>query len=118
MDNTIEKTRKLKRNWLKLMLELKQNFGRKPNLQSLLFLIGVQEFGDIHRKFSKEEKQDLMHIAVCHLLTKEGYFRYTGKDDEGWPHYAPLKKLPLDMKGLLQQEEFLKERILKYFDKI
>jgi hypothetical protein len=56
-----------------------------PDLQTILFLIGVQELGRIPKtKFTKEEKRDLMHIAVCTLLENEGYFEFEGRDQDGW----------------------------------
>ena len=113
-----KEVKKLKRLWLELMNEMKENFGRKPNLQSMLFLIGVQELGQLHRSFSKEEKQDLMHLAVCKLLEGEGYFEYTQTDEDGWPHYKTLKNMPATLKGLKQQEALLRKRVLIYFNKL
>ena len=58
-----------------------------PDLQTILFLIGVQELGRIPKeKFTKEEKRDLMHVAVCTLLEKDGYFEFEGRDQDGWQH--------------------------------
>lgn len=104
----------LEREWQRLLYRIKPQFKRKPNLQSLLFLIGLQEFGDLHREYSKEEKQDLMHIAVCRLLSPVGYFKYIGKDEEGWPHYESTGKMQPE--GLEEQEELLKTQILTYFE--
>ncbi|MCC7223451.1 MAG: hypothetical protein IT273_06970 [Chitinophagales bacterium] len=95
---------------------LKNVLGRQPDLQALLFLIGVQELGQPGRSFSKEEKQDLMHIGVCHLLCDAGYFIYKGRDDEGWPHYEAQQAMPLDINNLAAQEELLKRHALRYFE--
>jgi hypothetical protein len=89
--------------------------GKKPrDLNALLFLIGVQELGKGRRNFSKEEKQDLMHIAVCKLLSLSGYYRFEGYDEDGWPHWALVRKLP--HADLLGQEEWLKMQIMRYFE--
>lgn len=83
-------------------------------METILFLIGIQELGDIKTKFSKEQKQDLMHIAVCTLLSPSGYYEMEGADADGWPHYRQLKALPvLDLIG---QENFMKDHVLLYFD--
>ena len=82
-------------------------------METLLFLIGVQEFGDIRKKFSKEEKQDLMHIAVCTVLSQSGYYALEGNDADGWPHFKQLKPLPGFI--MIEQENFLKDHILLYF---
>ena len=61
-----------------------ERFGKKPDLESVLFLIGIQELGDIRKKFSKEQKQDLMHIAVCTVFSTSGYYELSGADEDGW----------------------------------
>lgn len=101
--------------WLKVRHFVKDSLRRDnlPDLNAILFLIGIQELGAVKSHFSKEEKQDLMHIAVCRLLSEEGYFEFEGIDAEGWPHWKPLRPVPV--KGLIDQEELLKEKIIAYF---
>ena len=99
--------------WLKLRIKLKEQFGIKPDMNGVLLLIGVQELGKGPQEFSKEQKQDLMHIAVCSLLQSSGYFVLDGFDEDGWPHFTQLKPLP--DADLLEQENFLKDHILLYF---
>lgn len=85
-----------------------------PDLQSILYLIGIQELGrweDI--QFTKEQKQDLMHVAVCSLLEGE-YYEFEGRDQDGWPHFKSIKNF--DIKGLESQEELLKYKVIQYFD--
>jgi hypothetical protein len=100
--------------WMRLEEKLIQRFGKKPDLETVLFLIGIQEFGQIFEKYTKEQKQDLMHIAVCSLLSQSGYFILEGHDEEGWPHFRQLKALPNH--GLKEQEDFLKDHVLLYFE--
>jgi hypothetical protein len=102
--------------WLQLEITLTERFGKKPDLNAILFLIGIQEFGELKTKFSKEEKQDLMHVAVCHLLSSSGYYELEKIDEEGWPHYRQLKSLP--MVSLREQEDFIKDHVLLYFDSL
>jgi len=83
-------------------------------MEAILFLIGIQEFGMIREKFTKEQKQDLMHIAVCSLLSQSGYYELEKKDEDGWPHFRQLRPMP-DM-NLAEQESFLKDHILLYFE--
>ena len=84
-----------------------------PNMDALLFLIGVQELGRWRRDFSKEEKQDLMHVAVCRLFAPDGHYEFIGRDDEGWPHYKLISKI--SPRELPDQEELLKVKIIEYF---
>jgi hypothetical protein len=104
----------LQTRWWKLEEKLMERFDKKPDMETILFLIGIQEFGDIKAKFSKEQKQDLMHIATCSLLSQSGYYELEGVDEEGWPHFRQLKALPV--MNLPEQENFLKDHILLYFD--
>jgi hypothetical protein len=100
--------------WLKLRIWLKERFGIKPDMNGVLLLIGIQELGSGPREFSKEEKQDLMHIAICTVLAPSGYYLYEGNDDDGWPHFNQLKPLP--EYNMIEQENFLKDHILLYFN--
>ena len=99
--------------WLKLRIKLKERFNIKPDMNGVLLIIGVQELGQGPQEFSKEQKQDLMHIAICTVLTPGGYYSFDGMDDEGWPHFTQMKQLPTF--DLFEQENFLKDHILLYF---
>jgi hypothetical protein len=79
----------------------------------VLLLIGIQELGRWQKRFTKEEKQDLMHIAVCTLLSEDGYYDFVGRDTEGWPHFNAVRAL--EIKGEQAQEHFLKTKIIEYF---
>ena len=95
--------------------KLMERFGKKPDMEAILFLIGMQETGFMKEKITKEQKQDLMHVAVCTLLAPSGYYAMEGKDEEGWPHFKQLKEIPA--LGLIEQENFLKDHVLLYFEK-
>ena len=104
----------LQSRWWALEAKMLDRFGKKPDLEAILFLIGIQEFGDLRNKFSKEQKQDLMHVAVCSLLAQSGYYEIDRYDDDGWPHFKQLKVLPVF--NMIEQENFLKDHILLYFE--
>ena len=104
------------RNWALLLTRLEELVGRKPkDLNAVLFIIGLQELGRGVPRMSKEEKQDLMHIAICKVLSLSGYYELEGLDKEGWPHWKLIKKLPHF--DLLEQEKLLKMHVLEYFEK-
>ena len=93
---------------------LEERFGKVPDMEGILFLIGINELGAIpSRKFSKEQKQDLMHIAVCTLLSQLGYYEFVMRDEQGWPHFQEVKAVPVS--GMKEQEQMLKECIIRYF---
>ncbi|MBL6648953.1 MAG: hypothetical protein ISP56_01655 [Flavobacteriaceae bacterium] len=105
----------LKEKW-NLILDLlseKFNSDEKLDLESVIFLIGLQEFGKTNIKFTKDQKIDLMHIAICRLLEPLGYYKFEYVDNEGWPHYKTISKLPNLKPG--EQSILMKEAIINYF---
>lgn len=109
-----QKDLSLERTWNKLLAELEVRIGKRPaDLNAVLFLIGVQELGRGQQNFSKEEKQDLMHIAICKVLSLSGFYELEGVDEDGWPHWKLVKKLPHF--DLLEQEKLLKMYTIDYF---
>lgn len=107
---------KLDFDWLRVRHLVKDQLSRDtlPDLNAMLFLIGIQELGRWKEEFTKEEKQDLMHIAVCRLLSDEGYYAFKGRDADGWPHWEELN--PITLSGVTNQEQLLKEKVIVYFD--
>ncbi len=101
--------------WLKVRHHLKDLFNREtlPDLNAILLLIGIQEAGQVKATYTKEEKQDLMHVAVCTLLSQDGYFEFEGLDHDGWPHFKVIKPVPTE--GVKAQEQLLKEKVITYF---
>jgi hypothetical protein len=106
----------LDRTWAALLSSMESMIGKRPkDLNEVLYLIGIQELGQGAKPFSKEEKQDLMHIAICKVLSLAGYYELEGLDAQGWPHWKLIKKLPhFDM---LEQEKLLKMHVIEYFEK-
>jgi len=102
--------------WGKLLEKLRIHFKKEPDINAILFLIGVQEFGNGFKDFTKEQKQDLIHIAICKILSFSGYYVLSGKDSEGWPIWDNLRSLPT--LSLKEQESFLKNHILEYFSDV
>lgn len=102
--------------WLRVQHHVKEAMQRKdlPDLQAILFLIGIQEVGVVAKKLTKEEKQDLMHVAVCTLLSEDGYYILQGLDGDGWPHFTQIRPVPHE--GEKVQERILKEKIIHYFN--
>jgi len=103
------------RNWEKVLDAIEKAVGKRPrDLNSVLFIIGVHELGKGKKRFTKEQKQDLLHIAICRLLSQSGYYELEGIDNDGWPHWKLVKKLPyFDM---LEQEKLMKMHVIEYFE--
>ena len=104
---------KLNNNWDALLLKLQKDIAEDIDLKGVLFLIGVQELQKGIVSFTKEEKQDVLHLAVCKLLTPYGYFKFEKVDEDGWPHWIELKAIK-NLSGK-QQDLLIKEAIVAYF---
>ncbi len=111
-------TDELRLKWNELVKKLSAQFsdGEDMDLDGMLFLIGVQELGLGHKKFKKDEKVNIMHIAICRVLSKYGYYKFIGQDRDGWPHYENVEKLPPLKTG--QQALLMREAVVAYFEEI
>ncbi|HFK5569881.1 hypothetical protein BAX97_06285 [Elizabethkingia meningoseptica] len=100
--------------WKKIEAFFQKNFDMEPNppIEMLLFLIGIQELGSGQQKYSKDDKLNLIHIAVCRLLEPYGYYKFTGYDD-GWPQYEQLQEVP-ELKPN-EQSILMRKAIIQYF---
>ena len=116
MKMTQNNSASLKNRWDYLTKELTQQFsdGDILNLDSIIYLIGVQELGKGKKVFKKDEKINLMHIAICKLLEPYGYYEFDFFDKDGWPHYKVVTELPNLKPG--EQTVLMKEAIIYYFE--
>ena len=105
----------LKERWENVVAILSNQFsqGEDLDLDAIIYLIGVQEFGRFQQLFKKDEKLNLMHIAICRLLEPYGYYQFDYVDKEGWPHYTIKEELPPLKAG--EQSVLMKEAIVNYF---
>lgn len=105
----------LKQRWDIIVEKLSSQFaeGDILDLDAIIYLIGVQELGQLHRKFKKDDKVNLMHIAICKLLEPYGYYEFDFIDEQGWPHYNIKENLPHLKAG--EQSVLMKEAIVNYF---
>ena len=105
----------LKKRWETLKKILTERFaeGEDLDIDGIIYLIGVQELGQGHRSFKKDEKVNLMHIAICRLLEPFGYYEFDFFDTDGWPHYKIKEVLPTLKPG--EQSILMKEAIVNYF---
>ena len=105
----------LKERWKLLVDKLSAQFadGDMLELDAIIYLVGVQELGQFNKKYKKDEKVNLMHIAICRLLEPYGYYEFSFFDDDGWPHYTIKEELPPLKAG--EQTVLMKEAIVNYF---
>ncbi len=105
----------LKSRWNLVVETLSNQFseGESLDLDGIIFLIGLQELGQVDKSFKKDEKINLMHIAICRLLEPYGYYTFDFIDDDGWPHYTVKESLPSLKPG--EQSILMKEATVQYF---
>jgi hypothetical protein len=113
----MSRDKNLKEEWEQVLKILSDNFGDGEvlNLDAIIYLIGVQELGQGAKEFKKDDKVNLMHIAICRLLEPFGYYEFDFFDNDGWPHYKVLEELPPLKSG--EQTVLMKEAIVLYFKK-
>ena len=106
---------KLKKYWEELVERLSDQFngGDMMDLDGIIYLIGIQELGRTDQKFEKDDKINLMHIAICRVLEPFGYYAFDYFDEDGWPHYRVMEQLPPLKPG--EQSVLMKEAIVLYF---
>ena len=111
----MESKKDLSEKWKNILNLLSNEFNKGDvlDIESVIYLIGVQEFGNPKKKFNKDQKIDIMHIAVCRLLEPYGFYEFDYVDKDGWPHYKTINKLPNLKSG--EQSILMKESIINYF---
>ncbi len=111
----MSRDQELKLNWDTLVSNLSNQFadGDTIDLDAIIYLVGVQELGLMGTKFKKDEKINLMHIAICRLLEPYGYYTFDFVDEDGWPHYQKNEDLPFLKAG--EQTILMKEALVGYF---
>ena len=103
----------MKSDWELLQERLKVRFGSEVDVDAILFMIGLQELSKPYRKYKKDEKLEVMHIAICALLEPYGFYEFAGRDPDGWPHWKLKENIPhLEAK---QQNKLIIDAILDYF---
>ena len=69
----------------------------------------------IIKSLYKDEKINLMHIAICTVLEPYGYYEFEGRDADGWPHFKTKEKLPFLKAG--EQNNLMVKAVIEYFKK-
>lgn len=105
----------LKTRWESLQNKLSNQFadGEQMDLDAIIYMVGIQEFGKPQETFKKDDKINLMHIAICTLLEPYGFYEFDFIDEDGWPHFKNVSKLPALKAG--EQTVLMKEALVSYF---
>ena len=100
--------------WDLLINHLEKSFDEKLSLKAILYLIGVQELNFGKKNYTRDEKLNVLHVAVCKLLSPYGYYKIEKIDEDGWPHFLELKAL----KNLSEKDQdiLLNKAIINYFN--
>lgn len=103
-------------NWLKIQHFVKSKFKTDslPKLDTVLFIIGVQELGVIRDNLTHEEKLGITTLGTITVLSREKYFEKKSIDEDGWPIYNQLK--PYNPLSETERQNQLKVLINRYFN--
>ena len=115
MQKNISRDQELKDRWDALVIILSDKFsdGQALDIEGILYLVGMQELGQVHRKMKKDDNVNLIHVGICSVLEPYGYYSFDYFDDDGWPHFQLLEPLPLLKSG--EQSILIKEALVTYF---
>ena len=102
----------LEKKWEQLVNKLERQFNDEMSLKGILYLIGIQELNFGVKRFSREEKINVLHVATCKLLSEYGYYKFDSIDKDGWPHYKEVKALHNLSDS--DQQKLIKKSIIKY----
>lgn len=118
MHKNSSRDEKLKNRWDDLVVFLSDKFSDSETLdiEGVLYLVGMQELGQVHRKMRKDDNVNLIHIGICSVLEPYGYYRFDYYDEDGWPHFELLEPLPPLKPG--EQSILMKEALVNYFLKL
>ncbi|SVE29061.1 uncharacterized protein METZ01_LOCUS481915 [marine metagenome] len=104
----------LDKKWSQLLEKLENQFDQEMTLKGVLYLIGVQELNLGIKQYEREEKVNVLHVAICKILTPFGFYKFDRIDEDGWPHYIELKAIKNLSES--QQELLMKEAIITYLN--
>lgn len=104
----------LDKKWDRLIKKLEKKFDDEMSLKGVLYLIGVQELNFGIKRYDREEKINVLHVAICKLLSEYGYYKFDGIDADGWPHYKELRAL--ESLSEKDQQNLIKEAIIGYIN--
>ena len=115
MEKSLSRNEELKDRWENLVIILSNKFsdGKPLDVEGILYLVGLQELGQIHRKMKKDDNVNLIHIGICSVLEPYGYYRFDYYDEDGWPHFELLEPLPSLKPG--EQTILMKDALVTYF---
>lgn len=103
-------------NWKDLCEHLGGMFGIDVDLNGVLFLVGIRERGLMFRKFTKEEKINLINLGSCTLYKEMGLVELSGEDTEGWPIFHQKALAPVIAEEL--KLKTLQDCAIRYFAKV
>lgn len=106
----------LAHQWHLLQESLNAQFGKQPDIEAILFLVGIQSRGRGYEpKLNKQIKQDLIMEGTHCVFETLGLYKRVGIDSNGlslWERTSPL----LPKLSLPDQEKLLRVAILSYFE--
>jgi hypothetical protein len=101
--------------WSALVARVESRFGRAPDVDAILFIMGIQSVGRGYEPdLPKERKQSLIMEGSYLAFETLGIYRRMGLERNGfwiWEKVFDLPKLSID-----DQERLLQIGILNYFD--
>ena len=101
--------------WQRLSVWLQERFGKEPDLDGVLFLIGVQETGSGYQPdLDKRSKERLVVEGTYCAFETLGFYKRVGMEADGHGIWESLERLPTGLSAK-EQETVLRLAVVSYF---
>jgi hypothetical protein len=108
----------LESQWMQVEALVERRFGREPTIESILFLIGVQERGrGFEPELEKDVKETLVMEGTYCVFETVGLYTHAGMEADGSWIWERTTDLPPDLSPD-DQQRLLRLAITRYFDDI
>ena len=82
----------LEKAWQELIQSFKLDYDETPQVDAVLFVIGLQELNIPFERLTKDQNLDVIHIGLCAVFIPLGYNEPIERDQDGWIHFKPINK--------------------------
>jgi len=107
----------LQKRWAKLQRWVEHRFGKKADMEGILFLVGIQELGHgFLPDLDKDRKEQIVVEGAYCVLETLGYYERVGMERTGHWIWEQRHELPADL-SKEAEEHMLRRAVLRYFDK-
>ncbi len=115
-ENPAQHASSVRERWPQLQEWTRRRFGKRADVEGVLFLIGLQELGrGAAPDLDKARKEQILLEGTFCAFETLGYYERTGIEDNGHWIWEQRKSMPADLTKA-EEEVMLRQAALAYFD--